>query len=224
MNPGIYILLIVSVVLLGLYFNKYPKFPIMERKRYLTEKFSSAATAPEEPSCIRRNADAQALLQIFPQCATDYESPSEDALNRIEFKLILNKLTCLDADVNKNGIPGYETMYLQFNTSHDTEPLTNFVGRCLNSGVRERDVDLVMSKYEVRGNELIAQMSKAMNIDPNNAFNLYRSLLNTTYNVLTYNCIKRQKYLDRPFGPRDPGYQMPHSVATLAPFQENTNI
>jgi len=218
MNPAIYILLIISVVLLGIYFNKYPRFPIMERKRITRENFSSAATAPGEPTCVKRNIDAQALLQMFPQCADDYNSPSEDALNRIELKLIVNKLTCLDADVNNTGIPGYNTMYLPYNTSHDTEPLTNFIGRCLNNGARERDIDLIMTKYESRGIDLITQIAKNMKMDAKEAYNRYRLLLNTTYNVLANNCLKRQNYLDRPIGPRDPGYQMPHSIAVLAPF------
>lgn len=220
MHPVYYIVLIIIIVLFGIYFRKYPKFPPMERKSI--EFFSSAVTGPAEPTCVRRNADAQALLQIFPQCA--YTSPSEDAIDRTELKLIINKLTCIDADVNKTGIPGYNTANLPYNTSHDTEPLINFVGRCLNHGANTRDIDLIMGKYESRGVELITRIGKSANIDTKQAYDLYRALLNTTYVVLSTNCIKEAKLLDRPHGPRDPGYAMPHSVATLAPFNVSATV
>jgi len=213
MNPAYYIVLIVVIVFLGLFFRKYPKFPPTERK---LEYFSSAAVAPDEPTCVRRNADAQALLEMFPQYLT--ESPSEDAEDRIELKLILNKLTCIDADVNKTGIPGYNTVNLPYNTSHDTEPLINFVGRCLNGGANTRDIDLILSKYESRGIELITRIAKRININAIKAYERYSSLVTTTYIVMSNNCIKHANSLDRPVGPRDPGYTMPYSVATLAPF------
>jgi hypothetical protein len=204
----------------------YPIFPKnkMEKTTIIynyNENFSSVATAPDSPTCIRRNANAQALLSMFPQCDSDYKSPSEDATDRIELKLILNKLTCLDADVTNNGIDGYNTMYLPYNTSHDLEPLTNFVGRCLNNGTRERDIDLIMNKYETRGIELISSLAKRMKMNPKKAFDRYHELIKSTYSVLNYNCLMRENSLDRPVGPRDPGYLMSHSIAKLAPFNEN---
>lgn len=203
----------------------YPIFPKNKMAKTtivynFDENFSSVATAPDSPTCIRRNADAQALLSMFPQCDSDYKSPSDDATDRIELKLILNKLTCLDADVTNNGVDGYNTMYLPYNTSHDLEPLTNFVGRCLNNGTRERDIDLIMNKYETRGIELISSLTKRMKMNPKKAIEHFRSLITTTYSVLNYNCLVRENSLDRPLGPRDPGYLMPHSIAKLATFNE----
>ena len=220
MHPVYYIVLIIIIVSFGLYFRKYPKFPPMERKSI--EYFSSAATGPSEPTCVRRNADAQALLQIFPQHPNI--SACKDAIDRIELKLIINKLTCVDADVNKNGIPGYNTVKLPYNTSHDTEPLINFVGRCLNNGVNTRDIDLIMTKYENRGIELIRRIGKRANIDTQRAYDHYRALVNTTYAVLSSNCIKQANLLDRPVGPRDPGYTMPYNVARLASFSMSDTV
>ena len=76
-------------------------------------------------------------MSLFKPCPDVL--PSEDATDRVELALILNKLTCLDADVSNNGVDGYNTLKLPYNTSHDAEPLTNFVGRCLNNGTRSRD-------------------------------------------------------------------------------------
>ena len=200
----------------------YPTFPLMEKTtlRYSTvENFSSPAIAPSHPSCIKRNVDAQALLHMFPQCKHDDKSPSTDALNRIELKLILNKLTCLDADVTNSGVAGYNTLYLPFNTSHDTEPITNFVGRCLNGGARTRDIDLIISKYETRGNQLIASIASLMHIDPSPAFKHFRSVIRVTSESLVFNCKMKRASLDIPAGVRDPGYTIPHSIEKLAPFK-----
>ena len=202
----------------------YPVFPMMEKTtiRYNTaENFSSPAVAPSDPSCVKRNVDAQILLRMFPQCDSDYKSPSEDALNRIELKLILNKMTCLDADVSNSGVAGYNTMYLPYNTSHDTEPITNFVGRCLNNGARMRDIDLIMDKYESRGLELILLIATRMNMEPRTAYSHYRAVIITTIKTLKTNCLMGHSKLDRPVGPRDPGYSTPFSVEKLAPFKIN---
>jgi hypothetical protein len=187
------------------------------RKRNV-EHFSSPAVSPNEPSCVNRNADAQAILAMFPQCRNDNESPSEDATDRIELKLILNKLTCLDADVSNNGVSGFNTLYLPYNTSHDTEPITNFVGRCLNGGARTRDIDLIMTKYENRGLELIKSISKGLQIDPTKPYKHYKAVISVTYNALVNACKMDRTSLDRPVGVRDPGYSIAFSTEKLAPF------
>jgi len=207
MQTLLYLLVIAAIVALGYAFKMYPQLP--------PEHFSSPAIAPEMPTCVKRSADAQALLALLPvhNCA-----PSEDDTDRKELRLILNKLTCLDSDVVNSGVAGYNTMYLQYNTSHDTEPLTNFVGRCLNGGARTRDIDLIMEKYESRGTELIARISKKDGTNPEVAFKYFKSVIGTTSQSLTYNCRMSRAQLDRPAGVRDPGYSTPFSVEKLAPF------
>ena len=200
----------------------YPRFPSMEKTtlKYSTvENFSSPAISPNDPTCVKRNTDAQALLRMFPQCDSDYKSPSEDALNRVELKLILNKLTCLDADVTNSGVAGYNTLQLKFNTSHDTEPITNFVGRCLNGGARTRDIDIIMAKYESRGNELIASLARRLKVDPRPAFSRFRNVRSVTNDSLINNCKMKRASLDIPAGVRDPGYSIPFSIEKLAPFK-----
>lgn len=109
-------------------------------------------------------------------------------------------------------------MYLKYNTSHDTEPLTNFVGRCLNGGARTRDIDIIMEKYESRGNQLIARITKKEGSDPALPFKYFKAVIGTTAHSLTHNCRMNRVQLDRPTGVRDPGYMMPFSVDKLAPF------
>lgn len=211
-----YVLILILIASMGVFFKMYPKFPVMERT--LSEPFSSPAVAPFNPKCTQRNADAQILLRLFPPCEDETRAPSEDASDRAELSLILNKLTCLDADVNSNGVGGYNTFTIKYNTSHDQEPLGSFVGRCLNNGIRQRDIDLVINKYEVRGKTLINQISKRQGLDNKSALDSYESVLKTTAKSLSTGCLAQRSSLDTPYGPRDPGYSVPFSVGALAPY------
>ena len=211
-----YILLVVVIVIvgLGILFKMYATFPPSEKK----EGFSSPAVAPNQPKCIQRNLDAQVLLRLFPACADPNKAPTEDGMDRTERALILNKLTCLDADATNAGVGGYNTFKLPYTTSHDAEPLTNFVGRCLNNGTQKRDIEIVIDKYDKRGKALISQICNRVGMDPKSSQENYNALITTTLNTLMNKCLAMRSSLDTPYGPRDPGYSTPYSVDRLAPF------
>lgn len=222
----IYIALIVLIVSIGVFYRVYPrmpnipyhKTPLDGYRRYSPEGFANPAVAPQEPRCVQRSRDALAILKIIGPCRDQKNSPSEDDLDRQELALILQKLTCLDSDVNNNGVAGYNTLNLPYNTSHDLEPLTNFVGRCLNNGTRSRDLELIMDKYDVRGKTLIKQIMGRIGMDDKALQDNYQAVIRTTMKSLTDNCLAKQSNLDRPYGPRDPGYATPYSVERLASF------
>lgn len=216
MDTIIYLAILIFIVVGGIALKMYPVFPPSEKK--LKEYFSSPAVAPFQPSCVQRNVDAQVILRLFPPCSDESKAPTEDATDRAELALILNKLTCLDADATNSGVGGYNTLSLQYNTSHDVEPLTNFVGRCLNNGVKPRDIEIVIDKYDKRGKTLIKQISSRTGIDPKMPQEHYNAVITTTLNSLNTNCLAKRSSLDTPFGPRDPGYSTPFSVERLSPF------
>ena len=216
MDPLIYLVLLILIIGIGILYKMYPVFPPSEKK--VKEHFSSPATAPFNPSCVQRNVDAQVILRLFPPCADESKAPTEDATDRAELSLMLNKLTCLDADATNAGVGGYNTLSLPYNTSHDTEPLTNFVGRCLNNGVKQRDLDIIIDKYDKRGKTLIKQIANRTGIDPKMAHEHYEAVIKTTFNSLKTGCLAKRSSLDTPFGPRDPGYSTPFSVERLSPF------
>lgn len=203
-------ILILIIVSAGIYLKMYPRFP------RIMEKFSSPAVAPYSPKCINRSVAAQNILMFFKPCP--FVSPTEDATDREELALILQKLTCLESDVANNGVTGYNTFNLQYNTSHDTEPLTNFVGRCLNNGANSRDINIIMDKYETRGKELIRRISGRIGIASKEWLLVYESVLKVTNKTLNLTCLSQHSSLDIPYGPRDPGYAVPSGVATLAPY------
>jgi hypothetical protein len=224
MEVIIHIALVVLIVSIGIFYKMYPQMPNIRQHKTPTfgyrriEGFANPAVAPQEPKCVQRSKDAQAILSIIGPCRDAKNSPSEDDVDRQELLLILQKLTCLDADVNNNGVAGYNTLYLPYNTSHDTEPLTNFIGRCLNNGTRSRDLEIVIDKYETRGKALINKITGRIGMDSKALLENYQVVIRTTMKSMTDTCLAAQSNLDRPFGPRDPGYATPFSVERLAPF------
>ena len=219
MEVLLYLALIVLIVSSGIFYKMYPQFPRRPRNRYEGyEPFADPAVSPSEPKCLQRNRDAQTILRILPPCSDEKNSPTDDATDRAELSLILQKLTCMDSDVNNNGVAGYKTMSLQYNTSHDAEPLPSFVGRCLNNGTQSRDLEIMMDKYDKRGKELLNQITKRIGMDAKPLMENYDSLIRTTMKSLVDNCLAKHMSLDRPFGPRDPGFATPFSVERLAPY------
>ena len=214
MESYILLLAVIVIVGLGLVFKMYAIFPPSEKR----EGFSSPAISPKDPKCIHRNVDAQVLMRIFPTCDDETKSSTEDSADRSEFALILNKLTCLDADATNAGVGGYNTFNLPYKTSHDAEPLINFVGRCLNNGTKKRDIEIVIDKYDTRGKTLINQISSRLGMDAKAAHENYNAVITTTMNTLNNSCLAKRSSLDTPYGPRDPGYSTPYSVDRLAPF------
>lgn len=218
MDKLLYLGLIILIVAAGILLGGYPKFPPAEENKKSVEHFSSPAVAPAQPKCAQRSSDAMFILRMLPACDDPKNTPSTDAIDREELKLILMKITCLDSDVANNGVVGYNTFKLPYNVHHDNEPLTNFVGRCLNNGTQSRDLEIVVDKYEKRGSELIRRISKKIGLDDSELLKHYQSLLTQLTNTLNDNCLAKHSSLDRPFGPRDPGYSSPFSVEKLAPF------
>jgi len=218
MKELVYLGLIILIVGWGILYKFYPQFPPVFVKRTARRKeyFANPAVAPFEPKCVQRNTDAQVILRLVPPCSDPKNAPTEDATDRAELSLILSKLTCLEADVNKGSKPSYNTLNLPYNTNHDAEPLTNFVGRCLNNGTRSEDLELVIDKYDKRGKTLISAICSRAGMDTKIIQEHYDAVIRVTMKALTKNCLAFHSSLDIPFGPRDPGYMTPYSVEKLA--------
>jgi hypothetical protein len=185
-----YALMIFLVILAGL---------LIHYKPTAMEGFAVAAVDPVRvPACVERSAAAQKLL------ARIAEIPQSDA-NAAELRLLVSKLCCLEADIATPAAGSYRTLPLQFRTSHDMEPPSTFVGRCLRNAVRDRDVELVMEKYETRGKELI----RAILGDCAEAHAEFAAVAATTQSAMVNFCLRPQPAMDKPLGARDMGFWEP---------------
>lgn len=181
-------LLVVFLVVLALLLVHYRPSKV--------EGFAVAAVDPiRMPACAERSPAAQRILAAIAH----YPESDEGAA---EIRLLLSKLCCMEADVSTAGAGVYRTLPLQFRTSHDMEPPTTFVGRCLRNAVRQRDIDLVMDKFEKRGRALIRSRCPESRKD-------FDEVIASTRLAFVSFCLGDQPSLDKPMGARDVGFWAP---------------
>lgn len=172
------------------------------------EGFAVAAVDPTRmPACAARSPAAQSLLARFASV------PESDPA-ALELRLLLSKLCCMEADITTPTGGPFRTQALQFRTSHDMDTASSFVGRCLRNAVRQRDIDLVIEKFETRGKELVTQVLG----DCTDGQKEFADVLATTRLAMTSVCLKEQPVMDRPVGARDLGFWEPETVADLPQY------
>ena len=180
------------------------------RPNFMKEGFTTIALDSDHmPKCFLRDTEAQALLEsVSTQMNTDAYR---------ELKLILEKVLCMDADITGPAAGPYSTYQLPFATLHDIEPVASFVGRCVRKVVRERDIEVLMDKYESRGTELLTQLCSGTETQV--ALTHFRNILGKVQKHISVVCVAPKANLDAPTGARDPGYYESESLQKLSAFK-----
>ena len=157
------------------------------------EGFTTTAIHPTRvPECTARSTEAQALLARVANIGDDAAD---------ELRLLVSKMCCMEADIATPSAGKYRTLTQQFRTSHDLEPPSSLVGRCLRNAVNNRDIELVIEKFKVRGHDLI----NALCSDPV-AHQELDAVVAKLQLAMTSFCIKAPPRMDRPEGVRDVGF------------------
>jgi hypothetical protein len=188
------------------------------RPQYIREGFATVALDNEVyPKCILRDIEAQQLLAEFQGYSVMSDNTSTGMAYN-EFKLIIQKLLCIDADITGSGAGPYSTVNLPFATSHDIEPPTSFVGRCVRRAIRSQDLVTAIDKYESRGLTLL----KTMCFDEKQravASRKFHSIVARVSRNISRACLTEKASLDTPAGIRDPGYYLPPQLQRLHDFK-----
>ena len=172
------------------------------------ERFSTVAVDEKlMPECVSRSTDAQNLLARIDA----YPIGDMDAA---ELRLLVGKLCCMEADIAAPSAGVYRTLHLQFRTSHDLEPASTLVGRCLRNAVNKRDVELIVEKFSKRGHELIGNLC-----NDREAYVEFDKVVARLLFAMTSFCFMAQPSMDRPIGVRDMGFWEPANVADLSQYQ-----
>jgi len=173
------------------------------------EGFATTAVHPlRVPECVARSTDAQKLLARFAGINNDAAE---------ELRLLVSKVCCMEADIatpSAGGTP--RTLRIQFRTSHDMEPPSSLVGRCLRNAVNKRDIDLIIEKYKARGLVLIKQLCTG---DVKEASAEFDKVVARLQFAMTTFCLTPQPSMDRPTGARDLGFFEPKNVAGLEQYE-----
>jgi hypothetical protein len=186
------------------------------RPRFISEGFTTIAIEDVTmPRCLARDAQSQHLLkQLYSKAAAN----SEAGMAYDEFKLILQKLLCIDADITGAGAGIYSTYQLPYVTAHDIEPAANFVGRCVRNAVRERDVAMVLDKFESRGTTLLKIICGGDAAGMNTTIHAFNGIVKRVGASIISKCLMEKATMDSPAGPRDPGYFIPPNVEELGTY------
>ncbi len=170
------------------------------------EGFALAAVNPLlVPACVGRSTAAQRLLARFP---------NETHAAASELRLLVSKLCCLEADIVTPAAGLIRTLPLQFRTDTDMEAASTTVTRCRAGAIPKRDVELMSEKFAKRGAALVTQVLG----DCSEAQADFAEVLARTTQALN-SCLTPAPSMDRPAGPRDPGFWTPHDVSDLSTYQ-----
>jgi hypothetical protein len=211
MEPLLYAgVLFIVLIGLSLFFYLRPK--------YLREGFAVVALEGETmPKCLLRSVEAQGILKhLYPM--KQAAPASKEAMAYNELNLILQKVLCIDADITGSGAGPYQTFQLPFATQHDIEPPASFVGRCLKKALRSRDIEVQFMKLNDRGNILIDTLVYDEN-ERQQIRDAFRNVIVKTAHNIAFTCLSEKATLDRPSGPRDPGYYVPHFSLEQGPYE-----
>jgi hypothetical protein len=171
------------------------------------EGFAVAAVDPRlMPACVERSTDAQAVLARIA---------NQDSDAAAEFRLLVSKMCCMEADITGSSPGVYRTTPLQFRTSHDMEPASSLVARCLARAMPPRDVELIIEKFTKRGHELLDTLTSGC-ADAQREFDAVAARLRKALDV---SCRQVQPTMDHPLGARDMGFWEPEKVAGLSQYQ-----
>lgn len=213
-NLAVGAFLVVIAIGVLLYLN--PRFFYIKRKE---EGFTTAIQSDTFPKCIGRSPDAQKLLaELHPRVA-NLAPASDAAMAFAEFKLILQKMLCLDADITGQAAGAYTTYSLPFSTMHDIEPTASFVGRCLRNGLRSQDIEIAIDKFETRGSELLKTLCPTP-AEYSQFYGLFRRVIEQTAKSLATTCLREHAAMDIPPGVRDPGYYTPPEINRYSDYKE----
>jgi hypothetical protein len=201
------------LLLIAITMYLFPRFLVQKSP---LEGFTTVAlNTTDFPKCVARDADAQQLLSVLNAGAKAAPQNMEDYA---EFRLIVQKLLCMDADITSLGQGEYASLQLPFATSHDMEPVGTFVGRCLKNAVKQRDLDITFDKYRTRGMTLLNTL--CTNSEKRGwAITTFDAIVNRTEKQIAKVCLKEHASMDTPSGVRDPAFYTPESVKELGPYQ-----
>jgi len=188
------------VVLAGLLIHCKP-----DRKEGFTVVAANAAIAP---ACTLRSEAAQRLLARIASI------PVGDA-DADELRLIVSKACCMEADISSPAAGVIRSLPLQFRTTHDMDVASTIVGGCRSSILKDRDIALVLDKFGRRGHELIDRLIES---SPEAHTDLDAVLDRLRWAMVSF-CKVAPPNMERPSGPRDPGFWEADETSDLIQYQ-----
>lgn len=169
---------------------------------------------PAPPDC--QTDKANSILKLFDGRNSTTDEGGRDL---VEFKHLLNKLSCFKKDLVSPNYTVSATLKQPFITTHDVEPISETTGRCFAKTLPPRDLDIAMDKWTDRGSFLIRRLCTSFTLNDVEAGQMetnFQSFLRDVYDTGREKCLQKEP-VDASRGPRDPS---PFSVPIDAQIGE----
>ena len=142
------------------------------------------------PDCMQESQKASELYSIFSTKTSTTEDGKDDLR---ELTTLLSKTTCLKKDLlSPSGIVS-ATRSQPYSTAHDIEPVAETAARCLAKTIPERDLIIILEKWETRGKELIRKLCTSYNVSTSelsSVDNLFKDHMADIVDVANSRCLK----------------------------------
>jgi hypothetical protein len=164
---------------------------------------------PPPPDCTTDQANT--ILNVFGGRKSTTEEGERDF---VEFKHLLNKLSCFKKDLVSPNYTVSATLKQPFITTHDVEAISETTGRCFAKTIPPRDLDIAMDKWSDRGGFLIRRLCTSFSLKDAEATQMetsFQTFLRDVYDTARDKCLQKEPLDVSKRGPRDPS---PFSVRT----------
>ena len=169
-------------------------------KDKLLEGFDSGNANPTGLNNWNPSTNSQ-LGNLYPNC--NYLTASEANMAFRELSILIDKIDAISSDITTFG---HKSVSIPYNTNQDLEPAAYLVGRCQRKVIRERDINLQIDQFQLRGEQLIQELNAYYPGKASSATQFVVQKTSDLKSLMMAKCLKDQPQLDIPGSPRDPAY------------------
>jgi hypothetical protein len=129
----------------------------------MSEGFGGVAVGAGEPDCLRTTVELAEVIGFFSGKVDTTEEGDDDLR---EMTLLCSKLACFKKDITGVARVVNATLFQEYATAHDIEPVAETTARCLSKTIPERDLNLSIDKWGSRGEVLLRRLCTEYQISP----------------------------------------------------------
>ena len=184
----------------------------------IKEGFGAVQFGAGSPTCLRDSKEADALISLFYD--RNFFCP-EAPDNLRELTVLCGKLACFKKDLMSAAHLVNATLRQEFMPAHDIEPISELTGRCFNTTVSPRDLELAFDKWTTRGEKLVKKLSVSAKLECHEideAERLFKALMRDIIDVARGACLPGEQLINKKPGVRDAHPHEPPAFANLGEF------
>jgi hypothetical protein len=184
----------------------------------IKEGFGAVNYGAGSPTCLRDSEEATALVSLFDD-RKFFCPEAPDTLR--ELTVLCGKLACFKKDLMSAAHRVNATLKQEFMPTHDIEPISELTGRCFNTTVSPRDLELAFDKWTRRGEALVKKLSVSAKLECgeiDEAERLFKALMRDVIDVARGACLPGEQLINKKPGVRDAHPLEPPALVNYGEF------